>query len=241
MKAMFVSKRKITKRKVAVAVLLAAGVVVGVGLVAYLMEDKDAARVLRLDGRGRLVAWSPDGKTLAVVTINEPVFYGRTRSAIQLWDAEKGHMRVRLPGLAFRQVVFSPDGRTIAAPVTEDPQRDRPIFEDVLKLWDAKTLGLKQTLGLGGLHHLACVAFSPDGKLVAAGDPSNKSVELWNPETGSLERALDTGEAQPWSVAFSPDGKSLVVGGQIGSPPQTVDVSGQVQLWDVQTWTLKNV
>jgi WD40 repeat protein len=82
---------------------------------------------------------------------------------------------------------------------------------------------------------LAALALSPDGKLVAAGDPSKKTVKLWNAATGALERTLSTGKTQPWSLAFSPDGKTLVIGGQ------NDDHSGQVQLWDAQTWTLKHV
>jgi WD40 repeat protein len=49
-----------------------------------------------------------------------------------------------------------------------------------------------------------------------------------------LERTLETGEAQPWSLAFSPDNSALVVGGQ------KEDHSGEVQLWDAQTWKLKH-
>jgi hypothetical protein len=50
MKVMFA-----TKRRFAIAVLLVAGVVLGAGLLAYLMDGKDAAlwKVLKLYGRGR--------------------------------------------------------------------------------------------------------------------------------------------------------------------------------------------
>jgi WD40 repeat protein len=64
---------------------------------------------------------------------------------------------------------------------------------------------------------------------VAACDPGNAAVDLWNAGTGALERTLRTGDVQPWSAAFSPDGATLAVGGQKG------DHSGEVTLWDVKT------
>jgi RNA polymerase sigma factor (sigma-70 family) len=256
MKAMFV-----TKLKIATAVLLAAGTVIGAAWVAYqpiaaqppsisaglrtqaLPADEEAKvaaapRILKLGAgqRGRRVAWSPDGKTLLVVTKYESPVFGRKGSAVKLWDVEKGQVRQTLAedtggGLAFQQVVFSADGKTIAATVSQVIQRpDSLEMRDVVKVWDAKTLALRQTLG--GDSQLACVAVSPDGKRLAAGDPGKKIVMLWNAETGARERILTTGEAQPWSVAFSPDGKTLVVGGQKG------DHSGVITLWNAETGKL---
>jgi RNA polymerase sigma factor (sigma-70 family) len=247
--------------KIAMALLLAAGIV-GAALLAHQplatqtpsgsvgtrTEPPQAGkaagvpRVLKLDGRGRRVAWSPDGKTLAVVTKVEKTIlgfqYDRKGSAIRLWDVEKGQVRHTLAedpgkGLAFQQVALSADGKWIAATVSEEVRRPNMLMiRDVVKVWDAKTLALKQRLG--GDSQLVCVALSPDGKLVVAGDPSKKMVRLWNAGTGALERTLKIGEAQPWSLAFSPDGKTLAVGGQKG------DGSGEVTLWDVQTGELKH-
>jgi RNA polymerase sigma factor (sigma-70 family) len=244
MKAMLVKSLKM-----ATVVVAALGIVVGAAAV-VVQADRNAAgaaKVLHLEGRGRLVAWSPDGKTLAVREFYEPFFplhFGRGGGAIKLWDVAKGQVRQTLAEstekgfkeASFGAVVFSADGKTIAAEVSEWKEvirRDggREIqLQAVVKIWDAKTLALKHTLK--GDSQMACVAFSPNSKLIVAGDPSQKKITLWNAETGALERTVQTGESQPWSLAFSPDGKALVVGGQNAD---------EVQLWDTQTWKLKHV
>jgi RNA polymerase sigma factor (sigma-70 family) len=240
MKAMLVKKLKI-----AIAVLLVTGSVAAlslskpqaIGEESEETKQTSQPRVIKLGSRGRRVVWSPDGKTLAVVTKNETLF-SRKGSAIKLWDVEKGLENATLAedsggGLAFQQVAFSADGKTIAATVSEEViLPNGRMIRDVVKVWDAKTLNVQQTFGDNS--QMSHVAFSPDSKLLGACDPSKKSVKLWDPATGALERTLDTGEAQPWSAVFSPDGKTLVVGGQ------KADHSGIVTLWESKTGKLKH-
>jgi WD40 repeat protein len=170
--------------------------------------------------------------------------FDRRGSAIRLWDVEKGQVKQTLAestekGLAFQQVVFSADGKTIAATVDEKRIVIRPNGGgecqgwEVVKIWDAKTLALKHTLG--NEYPLVSLALSADGKLVAAGNPSKKTVNVWDARMGKLERTIEIGEAQPWSLAFSSDSKLLAIGGQ------KEDHSGQVQLWDAQNWKQKHV
>lgn len=57
---------------------------------------------------------------------------------------------------------------------------------------------------------VASVAFSPDGKLLAAG--SYESVRLWNVADKSDEAALPVAKGFARSLAFSPDGELLAIG-----------------------------
>jgi WD40 repeat protein len=179
---------------------------------------------------------------LAVVTIQESFSMGHASwdrgSAIKLWDVEKGEATQTLAesplkGLAFQHIAFSPDGKAIAATVTEEVRLPNGMMiQDVVKVWDANTLALKQTLGAGSF--VFCFALSPDGKLVATGDYSKKVVELWNTDTGARQRVVNIVPRQPLSVAFLPDSKRFVVSSQLGGG------SGEITRWDATTGELKH-
>jgi serine/threonine protein kinase len=69
-----------------------------------------------------------------------------------------------------------------------------------------------------------CVAFSPDGGLLAA-NGDDEAVELWNPQTGEQLRTLTGHGSWVHTVAFSADGRLLAT----GSDDKTV------RLWNPQT------
>lgn len=73
------------------------------------------------------------------------------------------------------------------------------------------------------------VAFSPDSKLLAAGEgcafigePSHGEIRIWETDTGKLRFQLQAHDKAIQSLTFSPDGKALVSGG----------VDGVVKWWD---------
>ncbi len=106
-----------------------------------------------------------------------------------------------------RNVVLSSDGVTLA------------IGENhTVKLLDVQTGEWNRTL-MGHNAWVNFVAFSSDGKTLAAGGTISEGgaivsneVSFWNAQTGELLRTL-VGSGDWGTFAFSPDGKTLAIGG----------------------------
>ena len=73
-----------------------------------------------------------------------------------------------------------------------------------------------------------CIAFSPDGKLIAGGLAIyGRRPRVWNTASGKLLRSFsDLRDTHPdvYSVAFSPDGKRIASGSET-----------EIGIWDVAT------
>ncbi|HTU21751.1 MAG TPA: protein kinase [Gemmataceae bacterium] len=150
-------------------------------------------------------AFSPTGKTLAV---------GLSYGDVQLWDAERGTLLGKLVGhtAQVRGVTFSPDGRILASAGNDG----------TIRLWEAATYKSKAVLKGHSDPRVIGVAFAPDGKtLVSVG--WDQTAKVWDVASGA-ERSRLRVQAQVWSLALSPDGKTLATanGGV-----------GMVKLWDV--------
>jgi WD40 repeat protein len=93
--------------------------------------------------------------------------------------------------------------------------------DDVITLWDVAEFRHRSTLSARG--HVACVAYSPDGRTLVSGDIEG-GLQFWAMPEGTLRttisRASETGGV--WSLSFSPDGKTLASGGD----------DRMVRLWD---------
>jgi WD40 repeat protein len=93
-------------------------------------------------------------------------------------------------------------------------------WDGTVRVWDAATGKEWRRFGGGGL---SSVAFSPDGRLVAAGDMA-KSLALWDLETRKLRWRLPDQENSVMGIRFAPDGRTVAA------------VSGgSIWLWDVAT------
>src|SRR5262245_61404203 len=71
------------------------------------------------------------------------------------------------------------------------------------------------------------VAFSPDGRIIAAGS-DDCTIKLWDAQTGQLLRSLEGHTNSVLSVAFSPDGQVLASGSYDNSVKLWAVASGQL-------------
>ncbi len=91
---------------------------------------------------------------------------------------------------------------------------------------DRKAGPQRRPFALGSVSGYHSVAFSPDGRWVAAPGPG-RSVKIWDAATGKEIRSLAGHTQDVLDVAFSPDGQRLASAGRDG-----------VRLWDLRTGKL---
>jgi RNA polymerase sigma factor (sigma-70 family) len=117
-------------------------------------------------------------------------------------------------GLAYRLPAVEPTKEQVRAlaPAEDHPARIRQVTQTPERF---------RTLHTG--EQFNALAFRRDGNILACG--AGASVQLWNVKTGTVLAVLRGHTAQVFSVAFSPDGKTLAS----GSRDQTV------KLWNVTT------
>jgi len=94
-------------------------------------------------------------------------------------------------------------------------------------------------------HNVNAMKFSPDGRLlaIARGVRDDNRVDLWNTDTGALQRTIRGFDGPVWSVSFSPDGHILLTGSsgvhrdKIAEKRSSRNGKGFAELkwWDSQT------
>jgi WD40 repeat protein/DNA-binding SARP family transcriptional activator len=178
------------------------------------LRRRGLVRALR--GFAAAVDFSPDGRLLAV---------SGEGGQVTIWDART--LRSAGPELKGQRttsqaLAFSPDSELLAAGELGRPNSLGTEFTGGnVRMWDLRR---RAVTGARIRVTPSSIAFSPDGKLLAA-DGRERPTEVRNARNGELVARLHTAD---WgrSVAFSPDGSLLATG----------DIVGGGQLWSTETW-----
>jgi WD40 repeat protein len=156
------------------------------------------------------IAFTPDGTAFIA---------GLTDNTIRLWDAASGAERRRFGAgdKPFGDLTFSPDGKSLAwseaMPSEPRIQVNSIHLVDTAsgrELWRCET-------HTGGIYGLA---FSPDGMILASS--GENVVRLWHAPTGSEIRPNPGHLSRIGGVVVTPDGKTVITGGQ----------DGTIRFWD---------
>ena len=166
-------------------------------------------RTFNHSGEVHDVAYSRDGKTIAT---------GGSDDTVKLWQVGEGHLLATLKGHRdqIHALTFSQDGRRIASGGADG----------TAKIWNVP-VGESRGVLRGHSKPVETVVFAPDGQtlLSTSGD---KTSRLWSVDQERQRMSLpDSGSltySSQGSVAFSPQGKEIAIGGEKA-----------IRIWDLST------
>jgi WD40 repeat protein len=191
----------------------------------WLWDLEKAQPVFHAGHKRRVVslAFAPCGGALACAD---------SSGGVVLWDLASSKERMLdvvspIPNQPVR-VVFAPDSVVLAATTGDDASLGfsrLPRPHNGVILWDWNVGGEFHRVLRSRLDYLTCLAFSPEGKTLAAGS-LDFSVYLWDLTGDPDPTPLNHGRKVHF-VAYSPDGRTLA----------SASPDGLVKIWDAHTGT----
>jgi WD40 repeat protein len=192
------------------------------------VESPQLRATLRGDRQPVLpLAIAPDGRTLAA---------GSDSGRVTIWDIATRKQRATLQrdlGESYG-MAFSPDGKTLAVGYFKSTGDQ---FSGGIGLWDVAAGQCRAVLSRTPPRGVGALAYSPDGKTIAAieygkqtrGQANRNGIALWNSDARAVQADLPGEDVT--SLAFSPDGKVLARAVLVREDNQRV--RPEVRRWDM--------
>ena len=174
------------------------------------------------------VAVSPDGQYLCAGDAGSLTVW-KFEKRVPMWSQFVLDPQLRRLGITVRDVAFTPDSRHILTAADDSN----------VKLWNVET-GREVRRYVGHTGWVSALAVSSDGKQIvtgsiwyphhhkAKGRDEDNTLRLWDFETGKEIRRFDDPGWPVKDVAFSPEGESVVAGGE----------NHTAGIWNVETGRL---
>lgn len=178
-----------------------------------LWDSKTGAALHTLESQASAapcISFSSDSQTLA---------FGNWVHPVRLWNPKTGAVLGEFQiGYKIQFLVFSPDKQQLAI-----------ASHDTVQLCEIKTGSALQTLK-GHAEDVSCVAFSPDGQVLASGS-NDRTIRLWDIETGATLHTMEEHSSIVHCVAFAPNKQYIA----------SASSDRTVRLWDVKSGTVRTL
>jgi len=179
------------------------GVIARLGTPRFQLADEDMAglgrRRFRFYGHGRAIALAPDGTTVATVAQADKA----TRIDFMDTSTGKGLRKLDLADVHCDRLQFTPDGKGLVL-----------SGRSGIQLIDAATGKAARSIEIESTWETSPLALSADGNCVAVQPQKyvyDAPVVVWDMKTGKQVASLPGRGASCKGLAFSPDGKRLLL------------------------------
>ena len=167
------------------------------------------------------VTFSPDFKLAAGSLATQPQPAVISGEGIGVWDIAQQKLLYHLPGkrAMMDTMAFAPDGKTLAVESSDN----------AVQIWDMQSGELLRTV-LKPESEINALCFAPDGQTLAIGTGGG-TIILFDMQANEVRGEM-TEDSTVYTLAFSPDGKYLLSGGEVRVDNKTIV---KVRVWDVET------